>query len=142
MEQTDTTHRGGCLCGEIRYAIAEAPLRSSICHCRTCRRIASSPSLPFVVFPARTFVFESGEPRRFASSPEVIRTFCGRCGSPLTYGSKSDPDTIDVMTISLDRPEIYVPTDHVWVSEKIAWDIVGDDLPRHWKGRSDDGAAQ
>jgi hypothetical protein len=135
-------HKGGCLCGRIRYAITQAPLRSSICHCRTCRRIASSTSLPFVVFPARAFMFESGEPRTFTSSPEVIRTFCATCGTPLTYENKADPETIDVMTISLDEPVAYAPTDHVWVSDKIGWDIIGDDLPRHWKGRPDEGAAQ
>jgi hypothetical protein len=142
MEQAAKIHRGGCLCGDIRYSIAEAPLHSSVCHCRTCRRIASSPSLPFVVFPARTFVFESGEPRQFTSSAEVIRKFCGSCGSPLTYENTADPDTIDVMTISLDQPQAYGPADHVWVSEKIDWDIIGDDLPRHWNGRPDDRVAQ
>lgn len=140
MEQTAKVHRGGCLCGEIRYAIAGTPLLSSICHCRTCRKIASSLALPFVGFPARTFVFESGEPRRFSSSPEVIRTFCGTCGSPLTYENNTDPDTIDVMTISLDQAESYRPTDHIWVSERIGWDIISDDLPRHWKSRTGDGA--
>lgn len=135
MQQPVKLHKGGCLCGEVRYSVAEAPLYSGICHCRTCRRIASATTLPYVVFPARTFVFASGTPRRFASSANVIRTFCGSCGSPLTYQAITEPDTIDIMTISLDDPEAYRPLAHVWVSAKVGWDVIGDDLPQYQEGR-------
>jgi hypothetical protein len=136
MEETVRAHTGGCLCGAVRYRIADEPLHSGICHCRTCRKIASAPSLPFVVFPVRTLVFESGEPKQFASSPDVIRTFCDTCGSPLTYQNKAEPDFIDVMTVSLDKPEAYRPTFHVWASEKISWDVIGDQLQVHSKSRT------
>lgn len=51
------------------------------------------------------------------------------CGSSLTYQNDAYPNSIDVMTVSLDKPESYPPTDHVWVAEKISWDVIGDNLP-------------
>jgi hypothetical protein len=137
MQTSAQIHRGGCLCGRIRYRIADAPLRSSLCHCRTCRKIVSAPTLPFVVFPAGSFVFEGDSPQSFASSEHVVRTFCGTCGSPLTYATTTDPQTIDVMTVSLDNPEAYPPQDHVWVSEKLGWDVIADKLPQHPGGLPD-----
>jgi len=135
MEHATQVHTGGCFCGAVRYRITEGPLRSGICHCQTCRKVASAPALPFVVFPSRTFVFETGEPQDLASSPGVVRSFCRSCGSPLTYVNAMEPAFIDVMTVSLDKPDICRPTYHVWTSQKMAWDVIGDDLPAYEEGR-------
>ncbi len=32
---------------------------------------------------------------------------------------------------TLDNPNAFIPTNHVWYSEKIAWFDVADDLPRY-----------
>lgn len=130
---------GGCLCGAVRYRVEGEPMSSGICHCETCRRAASAPTLPFVVFPADKFAITQGQPAEFHSSPHVTRSFCGRCGSPLTYDNADEPDTIDVMTCSLDDPGAFPPTHHVWVSEKVAWGAVADGLPTHATSRQADG---
>jgi hypothetical protein len=120
---------GGCLCGAVRYAVTGPPVNSGICHCRTCRKAASAPSLPYVGFPVGAFRFTRGEPVAFNSSAPVTRSFCGRCGSPLTYRHADHPESLDVMTCSLDDPEAFAPTRHVWMSDKLTWDIVADGLP-------------
>lgn len=135
MSAPTRTHTGGCLCGAIRYRISQDPVRSGICHCRTCRKIASAASLPFSYFPAATFAVERGEPRHYVSSPGVVRSFCGDCGSALTYRSDAEPGFLDVMTVTLDAPNAYPPADHLWVSEKLAWDVVADGLPAYSRGR-------
>jgi len=48
---------GGCLCGAVRYRVEGEPEASDICHCETCRRAASAPTLPFAVFPSARFAF-------------------------------------------------------------------------------------
>lgn len=120
---------GGCLCGAVRYRVEGEPASSGICHCETCRRAASAPTLPYATFPAARFAF-NGKPTEYASSPGVVRTFCGTCGSPLTYRTAASPDRIDVMVCNLDDPGSIVPSCHVWVSEKIGWDRIGDGLPQ------------
>ncbi len=128
---------GGCLCGAVRYRIDGPVLVSGICHCRTCRKVASAPSLPFVCVPSAAFTIVKGAPAETKSSPPVTRSFCGACGSPLTYRSDSEPETIDVMTVSLDRPEAAPPTLHVWTSEKLAWEVIADGLTAYPRGRSE-----
>lgn len=122
---------GGCLCGAVRYQVEGEALSSGICHCRTCRKAGSAPTLPFVSFPAAGFAITEGAPAVFHSSPHVTRSFCSRCGSPLTYRSSDHPDSIDVMTCSLDDPEAVPPSFHVWTSHKIEWAAICDDLPAY-----------
>ena len=120
-------HTGGCLCGAVRYRVEGTPLASGICHCRTCRKAASAPVLPYLVFPAEAFVLTAGTPAEYASSPGVTRQFCAACGSPLTYRTAAAPDRIDVMTCSLDDPEAFPPDFHVWVSHGLSWAAPGAD---------------
>jgi len=120
--------QGGCLCGATRYQLEGEPISSGICHCRTCRKIASAPMLPFVVFPASALTFVQGKPVDFRSSPPVTRSFCSRCGSPLTYRTDEEPDCVDVMTCSLDDPEAFPPSFHVWASHKLSWELIADGL--------------
>ena len=124
-----TSITGGCLCGAVRYRLSEAPFNSGLCHCETCRRTGSAPSLPYIGVMRSAFAITQGVPVAYASSARVVRSFCGACGSPLTYDNLDKPETIDVMTVSLDRPEAFPPTEHVWVSEKLAWEVLGDGLP-------------
>lgn len=126
---------GGCLCGAVRYRIDGPVLVSGICHCRTCRKVASAPNLPFASVPSSAFTIVKGAPAETKSSPPVTRSFCGACGSPLTYRTDAEPETIDVMTVSLDRPEAAPPTLHVWTSEKLAWEVIADGLTAYPRGR-------
>jgi len=123
--------QGGCLCGAVRYRVEGEPLSNGICHCRTCRRTASAPALPFAAFPVGALAFTQGEPLEFRSSPSATRGFCGRCGSPLTYRNDAEPDSIDVMTCSLDDAGALAPSFHVWVGHKLAWEHVADGLPAY-----------
>jgi catechol 2,3-dioxygenase-like lactoylglutathione lyase family enzyme len=112
---------GGCLCGALRYRATGAASLATLCHCTSCRRAAGAPAVAWVTFAADAFGFTSGEPVLFRSSPPVVRAFCGRCGTPLTYRHDAFPQAIDVTTASLDEPERCPPVDHTWVSERLRW---------------------
>ena len=127
---------GGCYCGAIRYRIEGEPLLSGICHCRSCRRTSSAPILPFLTFLDSQVQVLRGKPVEFNSSPGVTRSFCGKCGSPLTYRHSQYVDKVDVFTCSLDDPEIFPPTFHVWFSHKPKWLRVADGLPVYDNDRS------
>lgn len=131
-----TVREGGCLCGDIRYRVEGRASASGICHCESCRRAASAPTLPFVVFAREQFTLARGVLTVFESSAGVTRAFCGRCGSLLTYRNAAHPETIDVMTCSLDDPGSFPPTCHVWFRERISWIQVADGLPCYPADRS------
>lgn len=126
---------GGCLCGAVRYSIEAEPTNSGICHCKTCRRIASATGLPFAGVPTARFRFTRGTPVDYRSSPRATRSFCGCCGSPLTYRADDSPDELDVMTVSLDDPGAAPPTFRVWLDDCLPWDHSPADLPSYPRSR-------
>ncbi len=133
----DGSRSGGCLCGAVRYEVAGEPEASSICHCVSCRKSAGAQSVAWVVFSYEGFRIVSGEPAAFRSSENVSRTFCVECGTTLTYQHDEDPDAIDITAASLDLPDEFPPTRHVWLEDKLAWDTVDDGLQRFERGSSE-----
>jgi hypothetical protein len=119
---------GGCLCGDIRYQIRGEPLVSVTCQCRSCRKASAAALVPWLHLDADTFSFLAGKPVEYHSSPQVTRTFCGRCGTPLTYRREDYGPTIDVTTCSLDDPDTFPPVAHVWTSHKLHWVKLDDGL--------------
>jgi hypothetical protein len=129
---------GGCLCGAVRFRVTGAPSDSLICHCRTCRKASGAPSVGWVTFDRGNLELMSGAPRRFVSSPGVERTFCGDCGSALTYASAETPSSIDITTISLDDESAFPPTGEVWVSHKVAWEPTDPKLVQYPRSTSEE----
>src|ERR1700730_18573823 len=128
--------QGGCLCSSIRYRITGLPLAQSLCHCRSCRLACGAPSIRRTGVKCSHFAFVTGDPVRFRSPPSVVRTFCGRCGAPLTYQHDESPDTIDVTTATLDAPEAFPPTREIWLEHKIAWESLNENLQHFPKSSS------
>jgi hypothetical protein len=112
---------GGCLCGAIRYRVTAAPLETSLCHCRSCRLATGAPVAAWVMVPRDGLVFDRGTPVGFASSPGKRRTFCGQCGTSLTYACDDRPGSIDIHTATLDDPDAFEPARETFVEEKVAW---------------------
>ena len=128
---------GGCLCGAVRYRAQGDADHRMVCHCESCRRAAGSPVVAWVTFPAADFEFFAGEPVAFQSSAHVTRTFCGRCGTPLTYQRSDEAESIDVTTCSFDEPDTLPPTHHSWLEDSVSWVRFGDGLPTHRKTSRD-----
>jgi hypothetical protein len=111
---------GRCLCGAIRYRAAGEPLWVAHCHCESCRRATGAPLTTYAGFPAERFAW-TGAPERFASSPGVTRTFCGRCGTSLTYQGERWPGEMHVLVATLDRPEAVTPQGEAFAAERLPW---------------------
>jgi hypothetical protein len=126
---------GGCLCRAIRYRVTGEPLARSLCHCRSCRLGAGAPSVAWVVLRSQDFAFMKGTAARFESSPGVLRSFCARCGTSLTYQRENEPETIDVTTTSLDHADDFAPEREIWTAEKLSWERLNESL-RQYPGSS------
>jgi len=82
--------------------------------------------------------FIRGKRKVYDSSPGVRRTFCGDCGTPLTWeGVWGGRSVIEVFISTLDDPNAFAPDRHVFHGEKIRWFDVADQLPRY-RGSSTD----
>ena len=130
-----TPVEGGCFCGFVRYASAGPVSNETYCHCTICRGTTGAPFVAWLTVPRASFELR-GEPTRFRSSEHATRSFCPRCGTQLTFESDEYPDEVDVSTGSLDEPGRFPPRDHTWVSSKLAWVELDDDLPSFPRARS------
>ena len=122
---------GGCYCGRVRYRIDAVPVSSIVCHCVDCRRVAAAPAVAWITVKTAALHWSAEQPAFFSSSPKVTRSFCPRCGTPLTYGNHETPDERDVTTCSLDEPETMPPRDHTWTAQRLTWLNRADGLPEH-----------
>ena len=124
-------HQGGCLCGAVRFAFAEPPLWLAHCHCASCRRNTGAAVATFVGVARDRYRLLSGTPAVYVSSPGVKRSFCGRCGTPLTYEAERFADEVHINIGALDEPGRFPPTFHVHVAEQLPWLRLADHLPRY-----------
>jgi hypothetical protein len=127
----DPTHRGGCLCGAVRFEFAGLPLWVAHCHCASCRRNTGAALATFVGVRRPQFRYVTGRPAVYESSPRVWRSFCAACGTPLTYEAARCADEVHINIGTLDDPAAFPPTKHVHVAEQLPWLHVDESLPRY-----------
>jgi hypothetical protein len=118
---TEIEHTGRCLCGAVRYRATGAPKWIANCHCDSCRRATGAPITTYAGFAVERFAVVAGAPERFPSSPGVTRTFCRRCGSPLTYEGTRWPGEVHVLIGTMDRPQDFVPEGDAFPEERLPW---------------------
>jgi len=133
---TETVLTGRCFCGRVSYQCGGLLYPPTLCHCESCRRITGAHSVGWITVRADTLVF-AAQPVEFSSSPRVYRTFCDRCGTPLTYRRDERAGEIDITFASLDAPEkIPPPIDHIYMEDALPWDRPADGLPHYMKTRT------
>ncbi len=128
--------QGSCRCGRVRYAIGTPIAPATMCHCRSCQKIAGAHAVAWLTVPLETWEILCGSTNAFRSAEHVERQFCSQCGSPLTYWSASSPVTIDITVATLDHPDEYPPEDHIWMEDALSWDHPNDGLACHPRERT------
>jgi hypothetical protein len=118
-------HKGGCACGDVRYAFYEPKVAQLACHCRACQYAAGGGPAYVVTAHRDVFRVTKGQPKEFSTLSEdgnhVTRTFCGSCGTPLYAFNDAQPEFCGIKVGSLDEPEKFKPRLHIWMSEAQSW---------------------
>jgi len=112
---------GGCYCGRIRYELAREPKRIVVCHCANCRRISGGTTVTWILFKKADFQYTRGKPGTYKSDTGATWSFCGNCGTTLTYEGKGYTGQIDVSLVTLDGHGDYAPRRDASVREKLSW---------------------
>lgn len=123
---------GGCLCGACRYSTDAAPINSRVCHCRRCQKATGAAFYARILVPLESLQMQ-GPVGWFDSGTGVRRGFCTVCGGTL-FSERRRANTIGLAMGSLDDPDRFPPTEHIWVSSRQTWLCLDDGLPQFPEG--------
>ena len=117
---------GGCLCGAIRYETVGDPVFTLRCHCRDCQRQSGAAHVPAARVPNSGFCILQGTPRRYVTKAdggnEIVRVFCGDCGTPLYVQVATRPDLVGLRVCTLDDPSWFRPEADIFMRSAQPWD--------------------
>ena len=71
-----------------------------------------------------------GDTARYPSSEALDRVFCKVCGTRL-FSRRTNGTVVGVALAAFDDRNAFAPTEHIWVSEKMAWVRLDDGLPQY-----------
>jgi len=125
--------KGGCHCGAIKFETKKDPFWVGACYCVDCRRISGAPYTVWTGHKAKEVTVLQGSPKEYASSKEVTRSFCKICGSPFSYRYINSPEYVFIPVGIFDNPQDFKLTAHIWVSQKLPWIHIDDELPQREK---------
>lgn len=122
---------GRCLCGAVRYSVADQFRYALNCHCSNCRRATGSAFKPFAGIERRQLEIIAGAEQLMCygeASGHDAR--CRICGA-LLYSVVRDGAYVHVALGSLGDAPSLKPSAHIFVGSKAPWFTITDDLPQH-----------
>lgn len=133
-EGMNTTIRGSCLCGAVRYELTEMAEWSHCCHCSRCRKATGAAFASNLFVPLEALRYVEGEQHlrsfRPAGAERFTHTFCVICGSTLPFRNEARGRAVVPMG-TLDENPGLAPRAHIFVASKAPWLTITDTLPRH-----------
>ena len=130
---------GGCLCGGVRFEVAEPLVSASYCHCTRCqRRTGTAASAQARIAPGSLHVTSGNELIR-AYDPGgggFLKLFCSQCGGALWSQSPDDPEVKSVRLGAFDSDPGIRPAYRQFVAYAAAWEPLPDDGLTRYPERS------
>ena len=120
---------GHCYCGSVSFEISGEPVKVAYCHCESCRRSLGGIVTASAGFRPDQVVFTDKEPSAISTEYGVTRTFCGDCGSSVSY-TRDASEFVFVYLGLFDDPNRFIPQVHMMYSEKAEWLSVDEHLPK------------
>ncbi len=121
---------GACFCGGIAAEMYGRPCWAGYDHDRDCRRATGGALVVWIGYQASQFRITRGRPKSFSKTQGVVRTFCGECGSSISYADEALAGEVYVALGFFDYPERLRPQVHAYCREMLPWLHLTDDLPR------------
>jgi len=124
---------GGCLCGNISYALKGIPMFSLVCHCTNCQKQSGS-AFSVNIICRQDQIEVTGDLSTYEdhsnAGDQVFRKFCGTCGSPIFSKLTSNPGLIALKVGSLNDTSSVIPSSQVWCDSGQDWLKIESDMPR------------
>jgi hypothetical protein len=120
--------QGHCECKRVSFEADCEISDFSHCHCSQCRRLHGAAYATFAGVKAGAFRYVSGEDdiKKYASSDDHVRVFCGNCGSNILVSVDDYPDFLYLSMGAVDgNPNLPTPY-HIFVGSKAPWHEIAD----------------
>ena len=126
-------YQGSCLCGKVKFTIANKINDIVYCHCSLCRKAQGSAFATNGNIDTNNFIFLSGEDNltTYQSSETQTKLFCTSCGSPIMSKNTLNPDVIRIRLGTIESDINESPKAHIFVSSKANWEDISDNLPQY-----------
>ena len=132
IDTTSRVHRGGCLCGAVRYAAEGQPLVVAHCHCKNCQRESGAGHSTGAMFPVDRFRL-TGHVAEYKlesdNGNKVTRVFCPACGSPILGRNSAMKGYVTITLGTVDDSSEFVPQVVVFARNRKPWDKMDESLP-------------
>jgi hypothetical protein len=127
------TITGGCLCGAVRYSIDAEPIAVRTCWCRDCQFIGAGSGTVNVAFPSEAVKIEGALTDHVSKADSgnlMHRSFCAKCGTPVTTQSEARLHLVSIRAGTLDNPDLAKPQVTIWTSSAPSWACFDESLPQ------------
>jgi hypothetical protein len=130
MSDEKVLHKGGCLCGGVRYRVSGSLRDIVACYCTQCAQ-TSGNFVAATSTPVSQLSFDAKETLTWYRSSEAAeRGFCRRCGGNLFWRGVGR-ETISIMAGTLEPPTHLRIARHIFVASKPDYYEINDQAPQH-----------
>ena len=125
--------KGECLCGEISYEYRGKTGNLVHCHCSRCRKWHGAAFRSRMVVKANGYRIIQGKEylKQYQATPNVIKTFCGNCGSSLATIYPLRDNSIGLPIAGCEGELDSYQEFHIFTDYKASWWEISDGLPQH-----------
>ena len=131
---SQTTLKGGCLCGAVRYEVSGEAKRFLHCHCSRCRKSTGTGHASNLFMQPGALKWLAGEEQirsfKVPGAKRFTNVFCVACGSRLPRQVK-EIDSVVIPCGSLDDDTPIKPQARIFAGSRASWSCAGDGLPAY-----------
>ena len=135
-EATTAAIRGSCLCGGVRFEVAQVLGPFELCHCNRCRKVSGSAFVAGLRVAGEGFRILAGrelirhyEAPLLEVPPPYTTSFCSCCGSPVP-DPPPDAESFELPAGLLDSDPGARPDRHIFIEHEAPWHSGLEELPR------------
>jgi hypothetical protein len=125
--------RGSCLCGGVRFELADAFEGVVHCHCASCKKLAGGGCTTSGRIATTAVRIVAGEEllQSFQPADGSAKTFCSVCGANLFGAGWPTSEASAVRLAAIDTGLDQMPRAHIFVRSVASWETLPEDgLPR------------
>jgi len=120
---------GACLCGGVRFEVAEPFERVAACHCESCKKLSGAGGTVSGRVRTDAIRLLAGEDlvRSYQPDEGSAKTFCSVCGSNLFGAGWPASEYTSVRLPALEPPFEGRIESHIFVRSLAPWEVLPDD---------------